>query len=425
MSSAESEVLASVLECGRRYDDPSELASIASDIGDEKIRLAMEAAAEIVRNGEQPDIMAVCAQLESRKIGGGDALRFVGGFDWLHALMTSHSAHRSSVSTHIRMVRVQARRRRVTEALKAAQESIEKGEDLDDILGALPASVDKAAHWEHAPLGAEPMEAVRRAMAQVSEYRKSEFYGIPYGFSRLDEVTGGIGPGEISVLCAHTGHGKTSLALQIAIHVAREESLGRPVLYCSGEMLAHDLWLRVGCAHGRVSMTNLRNNPIESDMASLFSGIEKTIKSRMWVHDKGMRLSVLLSKMRQFGKKHPGGLFVIDHLDHVSNGSKEGRAMDLHETMESLKAEALRSGVAVLLLAQFNRGQDLESRPTRRSLKGSSSIEQFADQIIIVHQTGKGPYCEAEIIVDKNRRGPGGVVVDVIFEERYTWFKER
>jgi replicative DNA helicase len=424
MANPEFELCADVLECCRDWD-AGELRDLASDCCDTKARYILGASAEIIDHGEIPTVIAVSAHLASMKIGQGDALRLVGGDDFLFTLIQSHQAHRSGVSTHKRLVREGGRRRRVREALKAAQEKVEKGEDVDEILAAHATQIEQAAQWDHGPLGVTPMDAVKGAMEQVKQFRSGEHYGIPYGFRELDKITGGIGPGEVCVLSAHTGHGKTSLALQVAVNVAREAEANIPVLYFSGEMLAHDLWLRVGCAAGSVNMTSLRNCPIESDLRDLFRGIDSTVKSRLWVHDSGMQLPTILGKIRRFAKQHPGGLIVIDHLDHISGNGKEGRAFDLHNIVNDIKGAALRGKVAVMLLAQFNRGQSLDEKPTRRSLKGASSIEQIADQIILIHRLDDNMVSQANIIVDKNRRGRSGVEIPVLFETRYTRFSER
>lgn len=331
-----------------------------------------------------------------------------------------HFAKANNAHDYVSRVIGTARRRNLRDVVRAA--------GVDDEADAEVAGPDAIAKIQNVltgrggPLGVTARDGIIGAVKSIVD-RKGEKYGLETGFARLDHALGGLGPGEIAVLSGVTGTGKTAYAIQIADYLATHPKSPSPVLYFSGEMIASDLWLRILCTRGKVSLADLRRQPLESDMRGLINAAKTADASRLIVSDSGMELQSIESKIRRFGAENPDGLVIIDHLDHVE-ADAESQVQAIAKIMRRIKAASLASRLPIIVVAQFNRGYDGVRKPAYHDLKGGSSIEQYADSILLLW----APYPDnphvLKMIIDKNRRGPKDEWF-MEFTARHTSFRER
>ncbi len=283
--------------------------------------------------------------------------------------------------------------------------------------------LQNASQMRGGALGVMPREGVLSAIESLKD-RQGESYGLPTGLPTLDETLGGLGAGEVAVVSGITGTGKTSLVLQISDWLALHPTRPAPVLYFSGEMRADDLWQRVLGRRASVSIHEARQGITGDDLRSMFRAAEASKASRLIVSDDGMSLAKIEAKIRRFAIEQPGGLVVLDHLDHIETDA-ESQVQVVAKIMRRLKATALEARVPVILVAQFNRGFDGTRRPEIYDLKGGSAIEQYADSIWLLHTPDPVKAAHyVELLIRKNRRGPTGRCA-MKFSKRYTRFTER
>ena len=164
-------------------------------------------------------------------------------------------------------------------------------------------------------------DVLMEAMAELDANRLG--VGIGTGFPDIDSVIGGLRKGEMIILAGRPGMGKTSLALNIAEHVALE--LGQPTYFASLEMSRLELAGRLLCARARVEGHRYRNAMLAlEDRHKLVEASSQISQAKLWIDDTAQRTAVEIGAVaRRLKRKHGLGLVVIDYLQLVS---AEGRA---------------------------------------------------------------------------------------------------
>tara|TARA_Y100000310_G_scaffold227392_1_gene229638 strand:+ start:1637 stop:2884 length:1248 start_codon:yes stop_codon:yes gene_type:complete len=408
-TAAEEAVLASAF-----VSAPSALEVLPSDFTDAR-RAAMWAGALALEAAGRPvDVVTLEGWLTEHYPGLVELEQIGAAGDRLGSMVLAN------ISDYSQRLISRARRRDLHIALRDACSDPES--DPDVLAAKVLAKLETLTRARGASLGVSAKEGIQGAIKAL-QGRKGESYGLPTGFPTLDKTIGGLGPGEVSVLSGITGTGKTALALQIADFLADHKTRNAPVLYFSGEMLADDLWLRILCRRARCSLAEMRTGVTHDELQAMLQAAKAAMGSTLQVADNGMSLPSIRAKIHRFAMEHPGGLVVIDHLDHVECKA-ESAVQSVATIMRRIKAAALACKIPVLLVAQFNRGFDGDRKPTIFDLKGGSAIEQYADNIWLLHAPDKSLPRWVQLSIDKNRRGPHDQC-NLEFERRYTDFKER
>ncbi|MFZ9346767.1 MAG: replicative DNA helicase, partial [Burkholderiaceae bacterium] len=259
----------------------------------------------------------------------------------------------------------------------------------------------------------------------------SDVTGVPTGYLDLDQKTAGMQPGDLLIVAGRPSMGKTSLALNIAEHVAIVEQA--PVAVFSMEMGAEQLAMRVLCSVGRLDAQKVRTGRLsEDDWTRLTQAMGKMKGARLYIDETpALNPLELRSRARRLSRQYGGlGLIVVDYLQLMSaSSSGENRTTEISEITRSLKSLAKELGCPVLALSQLNRTveQRTDKRPVMSDLRESGAIEQDADVIIFIYRDevyrpdtpDKGV---AEIIIAKQRNGPIGTV-RLTFLGQYTKFE--
>ncbi|MBC6960986.1 MAG: replicative DNA helicase [Lautropia sp.] len=190
--------------------------------------------------------------------------------------------------------------------------------------------------------------------------------GVPTGYVDLDRMTSGLQPGDLVIVAGRPAMGKTSLALNIAEHVAVDQGL--PVAVFSMEMGATQLAMRMVCSVGRLDQQRLRTGRLlDDDWPRLTSAIQKMQDAQLFIDEtpalNALELRARARRLsRQCGKL---GLIVVDYLQLMSATSTgENRATEISEISRALKALAKELDCPVIALSQLNRS--LEQRPNKR-----------------------------------------------------------
>src|SRR5437660_9315190 len=235
-------------------------------------------------------------------------------------------------------------------------------------------------------------DLVKKAINTIEDFhqRQGMLTGVGTGFVDLDKMTSGLHGGEMIVVAARPSMGKTSLAMNIAEHVAIEEKL--PVGVFSLEMTSDSLVLRMLCSRSRVNLRNVRDGFLaERDFPKLTGAAGKLANAPLFIDDSsGLSILQLRAKARRMAQQYGVKLFVIDYLQllHSTARRAENRQQEIADISNGIKSLAKELGVPVIVLSQLNRELEREKnrKPRMSDLRESGAIEQDADLVGLLYK---------------------------------------
>lgn len=294
---------------------------------------------------------------------------------------------------------------------------------------------------ESASEGQQDFRGMSSLMPEVSEhisklYNRTDPHditGLSTGFVDIDHMTSGFQKGDLIIVAGRPSMGKTSLAMNIAEHVALRE--GGPVAVFSMEMSASQIALRMLGSVARINQQKMRTGRLsDQDWDKFSEGVSRLNNAPIYVDDQpGINILELRARARRLYRRVGRlELIVIDYLQLMNGSSRNGddnRAQEVGEISRALKGLARELDVPVIALSQLNRGVESrgDKRPMMSDLRESGAIEQDADLIFFIYRDEvynkespkKGT---AEIIIAKQRNGPIGMC-EVAFLGEFTRFE--
>ena len=264
---------------------------------------------------------------------------------------------------------------------------------------------------------------VQTVYSNLSEAASSgqKIPGLSTGLNDLDRYILGLNKGELILIAARPGMGKTSIALNIAMNVAKKS--GKTVAVFSLEMSREQLVSRLLAGEGLVPSQNLLTGQLNSDEWKRIAAAAQVLSATDMRIDQNPMLSVsdMNAQCRRISNL---GLVVIDYLQLMQSAggdsrkyAGENRQQVVSDISRMLKIMAKELNVPVICLSQLSRAS--EGRPNKRpmlsDLRESGAIEQDADVVIGLYREGYyNTECEepnvSEAIVLKNRKGQTGTV---------------
>src|SRR5438477_5141834 len=235
-------------------------------------------------------------------------------------------------------------------------------------------------------------DLVKKAINTIEDFhqRQGMLTGVGTGFTDLDKMTSGFHPGEMIVIAARPSMGKTSLAMNIAEHVAIDLRL--PVGVFSLEMTSDSLVLRMLCSRSRVNLRNVRDGFLaERDFPKLTGAAGKLANAPLFIDDSsGLSILQLRAKARRMAQQYGIKLFVIDYLQllHSTARRAENRQQEIADISSGVKALAKELNVPIIVLSQLNRELEREKnrKPRMSDLRESGAIEQDADLVGLLYK---------------------------------------
>ena len=224
----------------------------------------------------------------------------------------------------------------------------------------------------------------------------------------------------------------TALALNMAENIAATER--RPVAVFSLEMSKQQLAQRLLCSRSGVDSHKLRRNMLgRDDFQKLALTVGELAEAPMYIDDTpGLTLLGLRAKARRLAAQHQVQAIFVDYMQLMAAPGSESRQQEVSNISRGIKALARDLEVPVVCLSQLNRQAESREghRPRMSDLRESGSIEQDADVVMMLHREdyfhkGDEEYEDtnvAEVIVNKQRNGPTGVV-KLVFDGATTRFK--
>lgn len=411
---AEQSVLGSLLI------DPDAILKVSSflrpeDFYRETHGLIYKATAYLHERRQPADFVTLCDELDRR-----GQLEQVGGPAYLTSLINTvpTSAH---VEHYGRIVeRTASLRRLISAASEITSMAYERADDEDKILdqaeqlifGVAQRRVDR----ELVPLRTILGDYYDR-IEHLYEHR-GETVGVPTGFIDLEKLVGGFQPADLIIVAGRPGTGKTSLALTIADHAARNHGLC--VALFSLEMPAQQVVQRLVSGATGIESQRLRTGEItEEELASVTRAMGELSETSIYIDDTpAIAPMEVRSKARRLHAEHTTDLVIVDYLQLMQAGVRmENRVQEVSYISRQLKSLASELNVPVLACSQLSRAVEsrVDKRPLLSDLRESGSIEQDADVVMFIYR--EEMYVEdtfkpniADIIVAKHRNGPTGQI---------------
>lgn len=248
-------------------------------------------------------------------------------------------------------------------------------------------------------------------MRQRLNITESYMTGYPTGYGSIDRMTGGFHPGDLMILAARPGVGKSALALNLGQKMAEG---GRPVAVFSLEMSAEQNILRILSMESDLSTNEIQAMNFDQLGGSqkafkLQLAINKINKEKIYIDDtSALKLSDIVVKTRKLKAAEPElGLIIIDYLGLITapgRGNSGSRQQEVSDITRGLKNLAKDLEVPILCLAQLSRGVENRKghKPMLSDLRDSGSIEQDADMVFFIYRED---YYKNEEKEDDNKPG--------------------
>ena len=405
---AERGLLASMIEYSEAYHQGVALGIRAEHFADEQNRLVFRAVLRVGEAGHPVTFETVLTELQ--KAPGIEKVSAV-----LEDLTNPLHMPRRDVEWHVAELQEKACRTRLVAACKRA---ISAAEDPGEPTSSCVEYLQESMLEIEAESISEQATHLKDFMPQVLhelEARSLEkgLIGLPTGIGELDDSTTGLRPGELWVIGAMPGHGKTALGAQIALANA---SAGKPVAFISLEMRKDELGCRFLSNESTVQASRIRNPAFirKEQWVELANCGARLSQWPLYIDEApSLTLQAVIARARLYIRRFGCRLIVVDYLRLIKAPGRELREQ-VGNAIDGLRQLAKRERVAVLALSQLSRPKDqnVNRRPTMLSLKESGDIEAHAHVVLLIHMPIKHGETtgEDEIIIGKNRHGPMGTI---------------
>jgi len=286
------------------------------------------------------------------------------------------------------------------------------------MIGAIGSSADDSGGFSTA---AEVIRSVGGLQAYLDGTGTN---GIQTGFHAFDDLTGGAGPGELWVVAAGTGEGKTTFVSQIMQQVAES---GIPTAVASLEMTSREVLDGMICRTGRINTRHMRVD--RSKYAAAQSARAVSELPIYFCDTTNLTIPRLLADMRKLKADKGVALLMVDYLQLMPTVGRFGsRAEAVTSLTRGLKLMAMELGIGIVAISQLSRGEKgIHRRPVLSDLKESSSIEQDANLVAFlwgVWQDEVADWYPWELIIAKRRGGPCGTI-QIEWQKTTGTFRER
>lgn len=395
-----------------------------NDFFSDKNGLIFKTAMSMISDGLPVDVITLDAELGKRGLS-----EETGGLAYLIDLQ-QNTPSAANVGRYARLVSESAAERE----LRFTAEQIERlaterdGRSIADRQAEAVALLDKISGT--AAGRSEEMsyeDAIRATLHHWERISETDgMLGFSTGLKCLDEVTGGLQRGNLTVIGARPGMGKSVLAENIARHCAKN---GLSVRFQSYEMSGIELTQRGAAAEHSIDYGRLKKYRMTREEHNGFAEYLNEARDWKFVIDTEMvGIEAIAARCRLEKRKSGLDVLVVDHL-HLMPRKGVNEVAELDDITARLKRLAMELQIHVLLVAQLNRATEKQAdkRPSLADLRGSGGIEQNANLVLMPYREGyydsDAPQETAELIIAKNRDGERGVL-DLVWQGQYQRFCE-
>lgn len=318
------------------------------------------------------------------------SLKEAGGAEYLSDILNSvpTSAYSEHYANIVKSMYV--KRKLIEVASKSVETAFENTGEIQELIDNIESSIFAlASEYQHRDF--IPMkEILVDSFEKLEEFLKTgkTSRGIPTGFTSLDNKLAGLHKSTLVILAARPGVGKTTFALNIALHAALKEK--KPVGFFSLEMSKEELVDRLLVGHADIDAWRLKTGKLtDEDTKKLVSAMGELSEAQIYIDDTpGLSILEMRTKARKLKAEKGLDLLVVDYLQLANGGKRfESRVQEVSYISQGLKNLARELQIPVLSLSQLSRSveQRGDKKPQLSDLRESGAIEQDADVVMFIY----------------------------------------
>lgn len=415
---AEAIVLSAILNGHNQYIDRL----TDDDITVGSYRTILQACRKLYEAGQEVDIVTVSAELMNR-----------GGYGSLLAEISGAYFIGTNYDKYVDMLKSYTAKRKIYQGLHYIQEQLK----LDNPADIKSNIID---YFSEIPLAGQAQDdSIKSVMLNTNEYLEYKYKhrndtSNHTGIADLDKFTGGLHKGEVTIIAARPSVGKTALAVQIALQVAKK---GKAVQIFSREMSQVQLGTRLIANLGKIDGQRMRTGHIrDEDWLGIVRTQGELSNLPLYINDESSTMPDVRAICAE--KKRKGlDLVIIDYMQLIDPHKRsDTREREVAEISRAIKKLTLEFEIPIIALSQLNRST-ANKRPTLDTLRESGAIEQDADNVILLHKPDENDVPNedlslyrtlksagrdyVEVIIGKQRNGPTGMFT-MSYNPRYMEF---
>lgn len=298
------------------------------------------------------------------------------------------------------------------------QQTIKSGADIDELMQIAQEGIDTAVRQDSSTVSTigDDLDVMLTEIVEIQEGVRST-RGVDTGFRELDEVTNGLSAGQMVIVAARPGVGKSTLAVDFMRHMSIKNNI--PTLMFSLEMSRKEVQQRILSAEAEVLTSRVKAATFDAeDWEKVDEASARISEAPLYVDDSPeLTMMDIAAKTRSYVKSKGVEMVVIDYLQLLKSGRKsESRQQEVSDFSRQIKLLAKACEIPIIAIAQLNRevarrGEDATPKPS--DLRESGALEQDADIILLLNRPDSqdadhARAGEMDIILAKHRGGRTG-----------------
>lgn len=366
----------------------------------------IEAGKRIVHKDRQPDLVTLGTETDT------ETVQLVSGYRKAEL----EEEYGYNPTGYVDILREYRKRREAFTSLTAALSDLKNSDKpTDDVLSAVMQEISTEGGRQETSHDLQSV-LMRTYDTIVARYR-GEISPISTGIPAVDELTGGLFPGEMTVIGARPGTGKTALTLQIAEHAAM---MGHRAVFVSREMSDIQIGERILARHG-VNMARSRIGRLrEDDWTAAQAALAESKYSNILIDNRSTTVAAIRTSCRRWRAKGGLDLICIDYLQLVHSDNNGTRNDQVAAISWACKELSIELNVPVLVLSQLNR--ELKNRensePQLTDLRDSGAVEQDADNVWLLYSPKTADDPDVQALINFNQGTNRSVVAVKIAKAR-------
>jgi len=372
-----------------------ELDLTEADFANEKHKKIMRAILELKAKREQITILTIKEKMQE----GNGIIEYLGNLD-------NYVFYYVSAENVYKTLKEYTKKRQLFLLSQKMQQEIKETEEMDLYIENMINNMKKI-ELQTAKEENFVSQVITTAQLIEKNRNKKEDYSLYTGYFDLDGMTDGLHNGELTVIGARPGVGKTTFALQLAENIAGK---GKNVAYVSLEMSETQMIQKMLSTKTRINSRKIRNGNLNdeeiqkiNEECSNLSELKFNLLTRI------NTIQQIEIEARKLKNKNELDLLIIDYLQLVRNaGGFKSREQEVADMSRTLKLMSLELDIPIIALCQLNRNAS-KDKPTLADIRESGAIEQDADNVIFLYQENT----ENELItvdLQKQRTGNTGSI---------------
>lgn len=370
---------------------------------------------------EPIDLVTLTAELKAK-----GKFEDIGGAAYL-AKLASGVPTAANIAQYAQIVRHHfIKRQLIRTAAKVTEAAFDETGDVRNILDETEQAIFALSQEQMRQNFIPLKSALAESFDRLDELHKKSggLRGVPTGFWDLDGKLAGMQDSNLLILASRPGQGKTSLALNIAAHVAVREGL--PVGIFSLEMSKEELVDRLLVAQSEVDAWRLKTGKLDDDdFDRLQEAMGILADAPLFIDDTpAANILEMRTKARRLQVEHGLSLLIVDYLQLIHGRNLENRVQEVSEISQSLKNLARELKIPVLACSQLSRAVEMRGsrRPQLADLRDSGGIEQDADVVMFIWRPDAEKIEQVKLDIQKHRNGPTGEIDLAFRADRVKFF---